>query len=84
MGFFRQEYWGGLPFPPLGDLPYQGIESTSPELQAPRWTVLAFPGQQSEVAIGRLRAKGLLLELQGRRGSAPAGSPAADPGCSLE
>ena len=34
MGFFRQEYWGGLPFPPPGDLPHQGIECTSPELQA--------------------------------------------------
>ena len=21
MGFSRQEYWSGLPFPPLGDLP---------------------------------------------------------------
>ena len=26
MGFSRQEYWSGLPFPPLGDLPYQGME----------------------------------------------------------
>ena len=25
----RQEYWSGLPFPPPGDLPYSGIESTS-------------------------------------------------------
>ena len=30
MGFFRQEYWNGLPFPPLGDLPDQGFEPTSP------------------------------------------------------
>ena len=34
MGFFRQEYWSGLPFPPLGDLPNLGIEPTSPVLQA--------------------------------------------------
>ena len=27
MGFYRQEYWGGLPFPPPGDLPHPGIES---------------------------------------------------------
>ena len=33
MGFFRQEYWSGLPCPPLGDLPDRGIESTSPALQ---------------------------------------------------
>ena len=26
MGFFRQEYWSGLPFPPSGDLPHPGIE----------------------------------------------------------
>ena len=30
MGFSRQEYWSGLPFPPLGDLPDLGIESMSP------------------------------------------------------
>ena len=26
MGVFRQEYWGGLPCPPLGDLPDTGIK----------------------------------------------------------
>ena len=30
MGFPRQEYWSGLPFPLLGDLPEPGIEPTSP------------------------------------------------------
>jgi len=34
MGFSRQEYWSGLPFPSPGDLPNAGIESWSPELQA--------------------------------------------------
>ena len=29
MGFFRQEYWSGLPCPPLGDLPNPGIEPAS-------------------------------------------------------
>ena len=33
MGFFRQEYRSGLPFPPPGDLPDPGIEPAS----------LAFP-----------------------------------------
>ena len=33
MGFPRQEYWSGLPFPPPGDLRDPGIEPTS----------LAFP-----------------------------------------
>ena len=32
MGFFRQEYWSGLPFPPPGDLPNPGIEPASPAL----------------------------------------------------
>ena len=30
MGFFRQEYKSGLPFPPPGDLPNPGIKPTSP------------------------------------------------------
>ena len=30
MGFSRQEYRGGLPFPPPGDLPDLGIEPVSP------------------------------------------------------
>ena len=34
MGFFRQEYWIGLPFPSPGDLPEPGIEPGSPALQA--------------------------------------------------
>ena len=29
VGFSRQEYWSGLPFPTLGDLPNPGIEPTS-------------------------------------------------------
>ena len=32
MGFLRQEYWGGLPFPSPGDLPDPGIKLISPEL----------------------------------------------------
>jgi len=34
MGFSRQEYWSGLPFPFPGDLPDPGIEPRSPALQA--------------------------------------------------
>ena len=34
MEFSRQEYWGGLPFPSPGHLPYPGIEPRSSELQA--------------------------------------------------
>ena len=34
MGFSRQEYWNGLPFPTPGDLPNPGIELWSPAFQA--------------------------------------------------
>ena len=37
MGFFRQGYWSGLPFPPPGDVPHPGTEPAtpvSPALQA--------------------------------------------------
>ena len=34
MGFSRQEYWSGLPFPSLGDLPNPGIKPTSPVFPA--------------------------------------------------
>ena len=34
MGFSRQEYWRGMPFPSPGDLPDLGIEPRSPALQA--------------------------------------------------
>ena len=33
MGFSRQEYWSGLPFPSPGDLPNPGIEPGSLALQ---------------------------------------------------
>ena len=34
MGFSRQGYWSGLPFPSLEDLPNLGIEPGSHTLQA--------------------------------------------------
>ena len=33
MGFSRQKYWSGLPFPSPGGLPDPGIEPRSPALQ---------------------------------------------------
>ena len=47
MGFSRQEYWSGLPWPFPGDLPYPGIEPaslTSPALVG-RFFTLAPPGK---------------------------------------
>jgi len=34
IGFSRQEYWSGLPFPSPGDLPHPGIKPGSLALQA--------------------------------------------------
>ena len=34
MGFSRQEYWSGLPFPSPGDLSHPGIEPRSPCIEA--------------------------------------------------
>ena len=34
MGFSRQEYWSGLPFPSPGDHPSPGIKPMSPAWQA--------------------------------------------------
>ena len=33
MGFSRQEYWSGLPCPPVADLPNPGVEPRYPTLQ---------------------------------------------------
>ena len=41
MGFSRQEYWSGLPFPSPEDFPNPGIEPRSPALQAD--TLLSEP-----------------------------------------
>ena len=38
MGFSRQEYWTGLLFPSLEDLPDPGVEPGSPALQADCFT----------------------------------------------
>ena len=44
MGFSRQEYWSGLPFPSSGDLPDPGIEPVSPVL-AGRFFTTKLPGK---------------------------------------
>ena len=38
MGFPRQEYWSGLPFPSPGDLSHPGIKPLSPVLQEDSFT----------------------------------------------
>ena len=45
MGFSRQEYWSGLPFPSPGNLPDPGIEPSSPALEAD--TLISEPPKYS-------------------------------------
>ena len=54
MGFSRQEYWSGLPFPSPGNLPDPGIEPRSPTLQADTLTC-ASPGKPLNTRIQSLR-----------------------------
>ena len=49
MGFPRQEYWNGLPFPSPRDLPNAGIKLMSPAL-AGRFSTTKPPGKDSEYA----------------------------------
>ena len=53
MGFPRQEYQSGLPFPSPGDLPHLGIEPASPGLQVDSFTSEP-PGKPGEWVEGRL------------------------------
>ena len=46
IGFSRQEYWSGLPFPSLGHPPDLGIEHRSPALQADSFPSMP-PGKPS-------------------------------------
>ena len=39
MGFHRQEYWSGLPFPPPGDLPNPGTEPVFPAMAGRFFTI---------------------------------------------
>ena len=47
MGFSRQEYWSGLPFPSPRDLPDPGIKPRSPTLQADALTYAAAAAAKS-------------------------------------
>jgi len=47
MGFYRQEFWSGLPFPTLGDLPDPRIEPTS--ALAGRFFTTVPPGKSMSI-----------------------------------
>ena len=63
MGFSRQEYWSGLPFPSPGDLSNPGIEPRSPALQADALTsnVFFFPLPFHSVLVGKKALCTILL-----------------------
>ena len=50
MGISRQEYWSGLQFFPLGDLPNPGIKPVSPGLTG-RFFFTEPPGKPFESCI---------------------------------
>ena len=61
MGFSRQEYWSGLPFPSLGDLPDPGIKPRSPALQEDS-LLSQPPGKPKKTGVGSLLLlQGILL-----------------------
>ena len=51
MGFSRQEYWSGVPFPSPGDLPNPRLEPRSPALQADAF-LSQPPGRPREDQLG--------------------------------
>ena len=57
MGFSRQEYWSGWPFPSPGDLPDPGIEPVIPAV-AGRSLPLRHLGSPNEASEGPLFGKG--------------------------
>ena len=59
MGFSRQKYWSGLPFPPPGDFPDPGIEPMSPALPADALPAEPFDFLQTSKPLGILGPYGL-------------------------
>ena len=60
MGFSRQEYWSGLPFPSPGDLPNPGIEPRSPTLQAD--ALISIPQTPCKYLLCILRLRDKICE----------------------
>ena len=75
MGFSRQEYWNGLPFPSPGDLHDPGIESASPVL-AGRFFTTEPPGKpQYFSAAAAAKSLQSCPTLCDPRDGSPPGSP---------
>ena len=60
MGFSRQEYWSGLPFPSPGELPHPGIESSSPALQVDSLPLSHWGSPFNGLALSRVSSAVLL------------------------
>ena len=65
MGFSRQEYWNGLPFPSPGDRPHPGIKPRSPALQAATLPSEP-PGKPNTVKVGNHPHTKLVVRLKDR------------------
>jgi len=51
MGFSRQEYWSGLPFPSPGDILNPEIKAASTLLHAPGKLVLFLTDEETETLV---------------------------------
>ena len=63
MGFSRQEYWSGSPFPSPGDLPDPGIKPRSPTSQADTLTS-APPGKPLNTVSQKTSYRDTELQIQ--------------------
>ena len=69
MGFFQQEYWSGLLFPPPGDLPNPGIEPAS-VVSAGGFFTTAPPGKPLyKPSLNACHVPGVVLELSNKEKS---------------
>ena len=76
MGFSRQKYWSGLPFPSPGDLPHPGIKPGSSTLQA--HSLPTEPSGKSKTSTNRSII--FLLGRHGKHVGQESGRPSSGPG----
>ena len=63
MGFYRQEYWGGFPFPPPEDLSNPEIELTSSVLAGRLFTTESHGKLLMKLNISQIRSSQRRLHL---------------------
>ena len=88
MGFSRQEYWSGLPFPSPGDLPDPGIEPESPTFQADTLTSeppeLDYSKEQRQNVEKNKRQKGRMAIIKNSRVNTRKGVKKREPSCTVD